>query len=623
MSAPKGYSSQEKEDRLSAQFQTIEPIREKQFGSSVVAHQFVTEVATDAAEAGSTASVIIASAHDALKGDVILLTSGALSGREAKVWSVATNSITLAETLPSAIATGVTFKILRHKYPSVDASGAVNVNAVIVEEALAADGGALPAQLKVMGGYDGAAVQVIKTDAAGELQVDVLSSALPSGAATSAAQTDGSQKTQIVDGSGNVIGSTGNALDVNLKTPITVDVSLSQANDSVAVFGSDGAVNRALKTDANGELQIDVLSSALPTNAATEATLATLGTEITLSAIKTAVEIIDNAISGSEMQVDVVTSALPSGASTSAAQTDGSQKSQIVDAAGDVADVVLLSTNLQGTDKGIVTNTVIHGETTAGGGAFVDVKVTPSGAMTTDTTLSSIDAAVLGQEAMANSLPVVIASDQSAIKVTDGAGGAVATESTLAAIKTAVELLDDAVSGSEFQVDVVSSALPTDAATETKQDAGNAILTTIDADTGLLAGCVSGTEVQVDIVAALPSGTNTIGKIDVNTLSVVDLLDAGILDTSSTNIAGSASNPTQVVATLAAAVKKIQLLDTTGAFIGVYTGAALSEVLQFVMGPGSDQTIEHSIPAGTRVSLKRLDSTTAVSSGIVAINFIG
>jgi len=598
MSSPKGYSSQEKDDRLSAQFQTIEPVRELQYGSSVVAHQFVFEVGTDAAEAGSSSSAIVATGHAALKGDVIRLTSGALSGREVKVWEVSANLITLAETLPSAVAAAVTFQILRHKYPTVDSSGSVNVNAVIAEEALSPDGGALPAQLKVAGGYDGTNVQVLKTDAAGELQVDVLSSALPAGAATEATvstlateatlnalinmvateltlnsinisasaiancvdvaelqvdvvssalpsgaateatlstlatestvsqlalgstQTDGTQKTQIVDGSGNVIGSTGNALDVNVKTPITIDVQLSEANDSVAVFGSDGAVNRALKTDANGELQVDVLSSALPTGAATEASLLNVA--------------------------------------TSANQTNGTQKSQIVDGAGDIADVVLLNTALQGTDKGLVTNTIIHGETTGGGGGYVDVKVTPSGAMVTETSIASI-ADVDGQQAMAASFPVVIASDQSAIPVTDN--------------------------GSSLTVD--------------------------------------GTVAVSAISAALPAGTNTIGKVDVNTLSVVDLLDAGILDTSSTNIAGSASNPTQVVATLAAAVKKIQLLDTTGAFIGVYTGAALSEVLQLVMGPGSDQTIEHSISAGTRISLKRLDSTSAVSSGIVAINFIG
>ena len=40
----------------------------------------------------------------------------------------------------------------------------------------------------------------------------------PVGGATSANQTNGTQKTQIVDGSGNVIGSTSNALDVNIKS---------------------------------------------------------------------------------------------------------------------------------------------------------------------------------------------------------------------------------------------------------------------------------------------------------------------------------------------------------------------------------------------------------------------
>jgi hypothetical protein len=36
--------------------------------------------------------------------------------------------------------------------------------------------------------------------------------------ATHAKQTDGSQKTQVVDGAGDVIGSTANALDINIKS---------------------------------------------------------------------------------------------------------------------------------------------------------------------------------------------------------------------------------------------------------------------------------------------------------------------------------------------------------------------------------------------------------------------
>lgn len=472
MSTPRGYSSQEKEDRLSAQFQTVEPIRELQFGSSVVAHQFVYEVGTDATEAGTTADTIVASSHAALKGDIIRLTSGALAGYEAKVWSVETNSIELAETLPEAPAAAVSFQILRHKYPLVESTGEVKVSGVFSEVATAADGGALPGVVKVAGGYDGSAVQVLKTDASGELQIDVLSSALPAGAATEATLA-------------------------TIATEATVSTLATEA--TVATLATEATV-ATLATEAT----VSIL--------ATEATVSTLATEATVSTLAT--------------EATVLTLATEATVST----------------------------------------------------------------LATEATVST-----LATEATVSTL---------------------GTETTLDAVKTAVELLDNAVSGNELQVDVVTSALPTGAATE-------ATLASIEVDTSALAGCVAGTEVQVDVVAALPSGTNTIGKIDVNTLSVVDLLDAGILDTSSTNIAGSASNPTEVVASTAAAVKKLQILDTTGAFIGLYTGAALSEVLQLVIGPGSDQTIDHSISAGTRISLKRLDSATAISSGIVAINLIG
>jgi len=48
-------------------------------------------------------------------------------------------------------------------------------------------------------------------------------------------------------------------------------------------------------------------------------------------------------------------------------------------------------------DVGLVTNTVIHGKTTAGGGDYVDVKVNPSGALVADVSDSvvGLDAATL------------------------------------------------------------------------------------------------------------------------------------------------------------------------------------------------------------------------------------
>jgi hypothetical protein len=169
----KGWSTQEKEDRLNPQYATVEPVRTLQNALSTIAHQFVFEVGTDTVEADSTTILVNATGHSAKVGDVIRFTSGTLSGQEVKVYSVATNSLTLAEKLPSAPALGVSFSILRHKYPVVDSSGTISVSGSFTEGAVAADGGALPALTKVISGYDGSAVQVLKTDKFGQLQVDV------------------------------------------------------------------------------------------------------------------------------------------------------------------------------------------------------------------------------------------------------------------------------------------------------------------------------------------------------------------------------------------------------------------------------------------------------------------
>jgi hypothetical protein len=77
-----------------------------------------------------------------------------------------------------------------------------------------------------------------------------------------------------------------------------------------------------------------------------------------------------------------------------------------------------------------------------------------------------------------------------------------------------------------------------------------------------------------------------------------------------------------VVASLASDVEKIQVFDTTGSFIGIYTGAVASEVLAAVFGPGSNETVEVSIASGTRVSLRALENI-AIPLGNVSMNFMG
>jgi len=111
-------------------------------------------------------------------------------------------------------------------------------------------------------------------DSSGHLQVDALSSALPSGAATAA-----NQSTII----GHVDG---------LETLITSTNSKIDTLDAV----QDNALTKL------GEIET--------TNNANQVLLGTIDADT--DAIKTAVQILDNAISGSEMQVDVVAS-LPAG----------------------------------------------------------------------------------------------------------------------------------------------------------------------------------------------------------------------------------------------------------------------------------------------------------------------
>ena len=44
-------------------------------------------------------------------------------------------------------------------------------------------------------------------------------------------------------------------LDVNIINNLPLEVNITEANDSILVYGNDGAVNRKIKTDAAGELQ--------------------------------------------------------------------------------------------------------------------------------------------------------------------------------------------------------------------------------------------------------------------------------------------------------------------------------------------------------------------------------
>lgn len=152
------------------------------------------------------------------------------------------------------------------------------------------------------------------------------------------------------------------------------------------------------------------------------------------------------------------------------------------------------------------TTSIISGTTTVG--VAEEVLVDTDGHLQVDVLSGGGASLVFGGGTEAAAQRVTIANDSTGLLSVDDNGGSLTVDSA------DLSTLAGTVSGSEQQVDVVSSALPTGAATE-------ATLVTIDADTSTLAGTVSGSEQQVDVVAALPAGSAAIGSIISVTTSVV------------------------------------------------------------------------------------------------------
>ncbi len=126
-----------------------------------------------------------------------------------------------------------------------------------------ATGSPVPADAAFVGGTDGTNLRGIKVDTSGELQVDVLSSALPSGAATSAKQpalgTAGTASTDVITVQG-----------IAAMTPIIVSSTNLDIRDLTSVSDSVAAVQSGTWTvDVSGSSTVSVEN--LPTTVDTNA----------------------------------------------------------------------------------------------------------------------------------------------------------------------------------------------------------------------------------------------------------------------------------------------------------------------------------------------------------------
>jgi hypothetical protein len=212
--------------------------------------------------------------------------------------------------------------------------------------------------------------------------ISIPSFPLPTNASTASNQTDGSQKTQIVDGSGNVIASTNNSLNVNL-----LNGFLSTGNSSTTPLGISGSftgtsaditnysgVNILVATDRSGVLNMQFSSDGTnwDHDDAYACTVTTGG--VTQSFY------FQGAPVAKYFRVKYDNGATAQGVF---------RLQTVFKVNAGVGDIQDLTTVPVDASNGMVTKSVIYGKSTSGG-VFVAVKANPTGALFADVSGSNV-----------------------------------------------------------------------------------------------------------------------------------------------------------------------------------------------------------------------------------------
>jgi hypothetical protein len=341
--------------------------------------------------------------------------------------------------------------------------------------------------------------------------------------------------------------------------------------DGVLIQGDDGTDRTNILVDTAGHLQIDIVTApsiavtgtfwqatqpVSGTVAVTNADLVTIAGDTT--SIQTAIEIIDDTVyvddadwtdnTSKHLLVGGIYQSAPhtvTDGDVSPFQLDVNGKLIISDGGGaitvDGAVTVDLGANNDVTVTGTVTANLGDGDS-AHLSLVADTVATLGTTTYTETTSKGLIIGAVRNDTLAtlantdNEIAPLQVNASGALYVDIPAGGVLESlvddiETVLGTIDTdtgnmATSLgnLDNSVDGNYLNVNlnVAGTDIAANSGTLNNQtlrvtiatdDEVNNLLGTIDGDTSTLAGAVSGTEIQADIVAALPAGTNAIGKL--------------------------------------------------------------------------------------------------------------
>lgn len=272
----------------------------------------------------------------------------------------------------------------------------------------------------------------------------------------------------------------------------------------------------------------------------------------------------------------------------------GNLKTILTDGVDD-ASIVQVSTPITGTDKGIVTNAVLHGLNSGGGGTYVDVKVDPSGKLLVDAsgTTVPVSGPLTNAQLRASDVPVSVSN----FPATQAISGSVSVTNFPAS---------QPVTGTFWQatqpVSAASLPLPTGAATETTLAAASAKLpATLGQKT--MANSMA-------VAIASDQGTLPVSQGGKSKIAIARN------DYTSTNVTTGAY--VQLIASTSGITNMVEVFDSSGETLVLAVGGSGSEVDQFYINPGGNGQIPLTIPSGSRISIKAITATASV--GYINLN---
>jgi hypothetical protein len=260
------------------------------------------------------------------------------------------------------------------------------------------------------------------------------------------------------------------------------------------------------------------------------------------------------------------------------------------------------------------------------------------GTVSSDIAAMSVDVADIlanlewGQRTSADSLSVVLSSDQAAVPISSAT---LATEVTLASVlvdtsasKVSLASVDSKLAQGQQNMagslSVVIASNQTGIPITSATLATEATLGAVATDVGTVA--TNSTTLVSRILQGQQTMAISVGVVLSSTQSDVPMIAAGKtchnrvrIDYSSTSVLTSAY--TQVLASTSSAISEVEIFDSSGNTMILATGAPSSEGEVLYIVPGGNGRVPVKIASGTRVAIKALSGNA--TSGEIVINFYG